>query len=760
MNGAQINPRSESILVEEWLTPGRFAVLLALFIAAMFPGIVLGNTSFVFRDFGMFSYPVAYFHRESFWRGELPLWNPLSSCGVPFLAQWNTLTLYPLSLIYLLLPLTWGLCLFCLGHVFLGGMGMYFLASRWTGNRLAAGLAGLIFSFNGLSLNFLMWPSHIATFGWLPWVVLLGQKGWLEGGKVLVWAILAGAMEMLAGGPETIMVTWLILFVLATGDWICRNGSRTKIVCRFAGMMFLVALVCGAQLLPFLELLSHSQRDSGYSASTHDWSIPFWGWANFLVPLFRTSPTAQGVFLQNGQYWTSSYYAGIGTILLVAVALRRARDWRTMTLAGLLLLGMVLALGDNSFLYRALHRCFPAIGFARYPVKFVILVLAIAPLLAAIGLTALSNGNKRIGRFEIITTAAMLLLIGLIVGMDWNSPPPADVWQATCRNALSRAAFLVIAFLALAALLKAEGRRRILLGGFLLTLFWLDFATHVPTQNPGAKPFIYTPDWVATQIKLDPKPKLGGSRVMLTPKALDFLKYNPLPGTSDTYLRNRLALRVNCNVLDGVPEIDGFFSLTPRESFRTTLLPYDHPDAEFPALLDFMGVSHVTVLDTNIDWVRRPTAMPMVTIGQEPTFTEDSVAFDAFSKTNTDFRQTVFLPAEARTAISATRQSTARVLDSEFGNQRVSIHAESPAPALLVISQTYYPAWKAFLDGAPVKLWRANYAFQALEIPTGSHQIELRYRDDWFRVGLVLSGVGLFAALALWWLNGRAKPAL
>ena len=140
-------------------------------IAAMFPGVLLGTETFVFRDFGLFSYPVASFQRACFWRGELPLWDPLNFCGVPFLAQWNTLSLYPPALLYLLLPLTWSLPFFCLAHLFWGGMGMYVLARQWTKQPWAAGIAGVLFAFNGLSLNFLMWPSHIATFSWVSWVL-------------------------------------------------------------------------------------------------------------------------------------------------------------------------------------------------------------------------------------------------------------------------------------------------------------------------------------------------------------------------------------------------------------------------------------------------------------------------------------------------------------------------------------------------------------------------------------------------------------
>src|SRR5690348_13358911 len=92
---------TEACSADVWLSPGRFTLFLALLIAATFPAVLLGSQTFVFRDYGLFGYPLAFFHRESFWRGELPLWNPLSHCGVPFLAQWNTMVLYPPALIYL-----------------------------------------------------------------------------------------------------------------------------------------------------------------------------------------------------------------------------------------------------------------------------------------------------------------------------------------------------------------------------------------------------------------------------------------------------------------------------------------------------------------------------------------------------------------------------------------------------------------------------------------------------------------------------------
>src|ERR1700761_5310636 len=162
----------------DWFTPVRFGLLLALLIFAAFPQVLLGMGTFVARDYGFFVYPLAHFQRDCFWHGELPSWNSYNNCGVPFLAQWNTMPLYPPALIYLLLPLTWGLGFFALMHLWFAGMGMFFLARRWTGNSFAAAFVGTVFAFNGFTLNLLMWPSHVATFSWMPWVVLAVEAAW------------------------------------------------------------------------------------------------------------------------------------------------------------------------------------------------------------------------------------------------------------------------------------------------------------------------------------------------------------------------------------------------------------------------------------------------------------------------------------------------------------------------------------------------------------------------------------------------------
>src|SRR5260221_13629684 len=143
-------PARQSESYDDWFTPGRFAALLGFLIFASFPDVILGRSTFFIRDFCQFGYPLAYHFRESFWRGEIPLWNPYNNCGLPFLAQWNTLTLYPLSLFYLVFPLPWSLGVFNLGHMFLAGLGMYFLRRRSVTHDLSSCVPGAAFAFNRL----------------------------------------------------------------------------------------------------------------------------------------------------------------------------------------------------------------------------------------------------------------------------------------------------------------------------------------------------------------------------------------------------------------------------------------------------------------------------------------------------------------------------------------------------------------------------------------------------------------------------------
>ncbi len=726
-------------------TPARFGILLAFLVFAAFPQVILGMQTFVARDYGFFAYPLAHFQKDCFWHGVVPFWDPFNNCGVPFLAQWNTMPLYPLSAIYLLLPMPWSLSFFCLAHLWFGGLGMFFLARKWTGNSFAAAFAGTVFCFSGLTLNLLMWPSHTATWSWMPWVILAVESASREGGRKFFIAAIPGALQMLAGGPEIIFFTWLVLLAL----WIqqlANNEFPRKAFWRFPAVALLVAALAAAQLLPFFDLVAHSQRQAGYADLR--WSMPGRGWVNFLLPMAFGRIMGEGIFFQigqNSQAWTSSYYLGIGTLWLALLAIWKNRDRRVCLLAVLAALAVVFALGENTPVLPALRKLLPQLGFVTYPVKYLLLVTFIAPLLAAFALARLREQNLQ-RETAIIGTMLFLPLMAVTI-WAWQFPLPYSDARAALLNGISRAVFLVLTGAVLFALARKSPSGLWNLAPWLLILIaWLDVRTHEPAQNPAVPPDVYQLNLARQSLAMEPQPDLGGSRALVSPKAfMDFIRL-ALRDPKNNYLAKRLGYCGDCNLLDAVPKVDGFFSLTTRWNNDLFSLIYGATN-NFPRLDDFLGVSQMTAPDQIYHWQPRKTFLPLVTAGQRPVFAGDAETLQALAASDFDASKIVFLSPEARQAVTVTNQTKARVLNSKFETQSVEIHVEAAAPSMVVVAQTFYHNWSASIDGRDVPLLRANYAFQAIQIPQGRHDVRLAYKDKAFQTGLALSLVAWLGCL-------------
>jgi Bacterial membrane protein YfhO len=723
-------------------TPLRFGILLALLVFAAFPHVILGLGTFVARDFGFFAYPLAHFQRDCFWRGEIPFWNPYNNCGVPFLAQWNTLPLYPPSLIYLTLPLTWSLSFFCLLHLWFAGLGMFFLARRWTGNNFAAAFAGVVFAFNGFTLNLLMWPSHMATFAWMPWVVLTAELAWREGGQKIFLAAIVGALQMLAGGPETIFLTWLIVGALWLQQFIKNESPRTAMLWRFPLVIVLVIALSAAQLLPFLDLVAHAQRESGFADLR--WSMPGRGWVNFLVPMAFGTTHTEGIFFQHDQYWTSSYYLSLGALWLALLALLCVRERRVWLLGGIAIVGLIFALGENTPVLPALRRLIPQLSFITYPIKYISVVIFAAPLLAAFALANFQKVQKRLLPFG----AILLALIIAIIFWSRLAPLPGDESQATLLNGVSREAFLLLTGAILFGLTREAKSRLLQLAPLLLLLTaWADVFTHVPTQNPTVTPDVFELNLARTHLQMKPQPELGSSRAMLSPAAANAFVTFAARDPKNNFLAKRAGYCANVNLLDGVPKVDGFFSLTPRESDKVLSLFYRTTNADFPQLENFMGVSQITAPDSVLHWLPRTTFLPLVTAGQKPIFIDDSSMDSPLTNSDFDGGKIVFLPAQSSSLITVSNQTTAKILNSKFGNQTVDAEVEAAEPSLVVVAQTYYYNWRAEIDGQPTPLLRANVAFQAIQVPKGTHKIHLAYVDRAFQIGAAISIAALVGSL-------------
>jgi len=180
--------------------------------------------------------------------------------------------------------------------------------------------------------------------------------------------------------------------------------------------------------------------------------------------------------------------------------------------------------------------------------------------------------------------------------------------------------------------------------------------------------------------------------------------------------------------LDGVPKVDGFFSLTPRESDDVLSLFY-MTTTPIIAAGGFPGRFANHRPGRSFPLAIAPDLPPVITAGQKPVFLDDAGTLRALTQPDFDGGKIVYLPPEARPLVAATNQTSVRLISSSFIPQQVDVEVESTQPALVVFAQTYYHNWQATVDGQPAPLLRANHAFQAVFIPSGRHGVRLEYKD-------------------------------
>jgi uncharacterized membrane protein YfhO len=91
--------------------------------------------------------------------------------------------------------------------------------------------------------------------------------------------------------------------------------------------------------------------------------------------------------------------------------------------------------------------------------------------------------------------------------------------------------------------------------------------------------------------------------------------------------------------------------------------------------------------------------------------------------------------------------------------KRLVIETDAAQPGILVVSDAWYPGWRATLDGKETPLLRADYALRGVAVPAGHHTVTMSFASAPARIGLILSLAGLLALGGLAFI-GRKRPSV
>jgi hypothetical protein len=160
--------------------------------------------------------------------------------------------------------------------------------------------------------------------------------------------------------------------------------------------------------------------------------------------------------------------------------------------------------------------------------------------------------------------------------------------------------------------------------------------------------------------------------------------------------------------------------------------------------------SHPTVYsDDRVEVVENRDALPRAWIVHSTQKATPQEALKLLETGEVDPRKTALLEGSLPDLAKPDDISNDRASVTDYENDRIQVRTSTDAAGLLVLSEVYYPAWKAYVDGEPVPVRRADQLLRAVPIPAGDHTVEMRYESGWLRAGMAISSVTVLLLVAL-----------
>ena len=95
--------------------------------------------------------------------------------------------------------------------------------------------------------------------------------------------------------------------------------------------------------------------------------------------------------------------------------------------------------------------------------------------------------------------------------------------------------------------------------------------------------------------------------------------------------------------------------------------------------------------------------------------------------------------------------NNANIISYEANN--VLIKTSNSDASILILTDVYYPGWKAFIDGTETKIYRADGLVKAIFVPEGEHTIEFVYLPESYNTGITISIITVLILVAIYFVS-------
>lgn len=728
---------------------------------------------FTERDLAPFFIPPKMLWVSQLKNLQFPFWNPHNYCGIPLLATLQPGIFYPPHIFYLVFPfnIVWNWLVIL--HFVFAAATMYAFLRFMKVSHPGSTVGGAVFMLAGYLLSVHNLLPHLFGVAWFPLILLYFLKYFeSERQRHLVLASIFLVIQFLAGAPEIVILTGIVLvitifFLGAILDKDIPLRSRVK------GLVLLgviVVLLSGIQLTAFYELHRYSIRSAGLSyASATTWSFAWKDFIQFFLPdFFGYQQTIEKYWLN--QSWLKTLYLGIGPLLFSVLFFAKGGRTRWFFL-GLVVFSLVLGLGGNTPVYKLLHKI-PPFNSVRYPVKFLFLLFFALSAMTAMGLDILRKGIAYKDR-----TVRRIVLVffysGFLCALGWaflnfryneitaflehrNIRPPLfnDIWF----NLHNAKRFLLFSFvLCTGIFLYLELRAKRIVLGFIAAVLVADlFLANYGFYGSASWRWFKTPDafakvladnreterfMVSVKTEDDLNSILLGKDLLVAPYAAVHGLYG-IGGAEvmridhqDKYLRlfNCVKnIREARNLLD-IGGVKYAILSYPVENDQFRLVKKEALNDKEVYLYEYRGYPGRFLFFSNARY-----------------FTDDNEVMLRIIDQGFDLKRELIISGQPRPGLARNPRAKGAVTLVSYEPAKVVLTSRCEGNGFLYIGDTWYPGWRAYVDGRRTKVYRANLAFRAIEVPAGEHTVVFAYVPISFYAGCILTVFGMILSTWLW----------
>ncbi len=720
-----------------WQSPVVFPVVLFLIVASFYWKLTLTKQYDWVWGPDLAQQVLPWFEEEArqVQHHELPLWSPHEWAGQSMIGQAQPGTAYPLNWILFLIPRAHGhirmMALqwyFIVIHV-MAALFCYWLCRDLRLSRAASLIGGLVFSLAAY-VGTTDWPQMVNGAVWAPLVFLFLLRA-VRGYRPLVSAALSGAFlgtAWLAGHHQVPIYLTLTM----GGTWlyfILRSGKIDWDLAKLAAVSFLFLFLVGAlQILPAEEYGHLAKRWAG---AEHELA-----W-NEVVPYYVHQEYSLGALslfaiLIPGMNRHADPFVGVVAFSLALLGLALAWKHPAVKLFGAIAIaGIVYALGFNSVFQGFLYGLVPLVEKARVPSMAVIVFGFGIAVLAAYGAdqVALESNSLWLRRLNTGILWFGLGLFAVVLAVDfgrrgWDLDDRVMVtalvavllaallygWRS--GNLTGKQAFTLVTMLMLLELGNDSGyafphRSNKERESYIEQVRGnTDLADYIH-QQPG----IYRVEVQTDKLS----PNWGTYQNFDVVKALTASVPTNMLGIEWHTWQTRLLLGVTYSVSDKPPLNDSQEVFTGQSGLKV----YKNPGA-FPrawAVHELVRVQSASEVSAFIS----------AHLG------------DLRAKALTGENLPALKPCSAADDVSVKR----------YLAERLEIAARMGCDGMVVVTDSYFPGWKATLDGKPVQIHEVDNTLRGVFVPQGDHTIRMAYRPLPVYLGAVLTGLGWLGAIGL-----------